>query len=95
MLHFIYVYFRFRINETTGVITLAEPLDREKVDSYLLTAEARDGGGLTTFINLDLVVNDVNDNAPVFLREEYFGTLPEDSKTFLRGDLVVEVHHKL
>ncbi|XP_053392678.1 cadherin-23-like isoform X2 [Mercenaria mercenaria] len=80
----------FQIDETTGRITLAASLDREKVDNYFLTAEARDGGGLTTFINLDIKVLDVNDKNPVFRREEQFVTVREDSLQFLRGNLVVE-----
>ena len=85
------VYFRFTIDETSGVITLTGDLDREQVDTYFVTAEARDGGGLTTFINLDIHVTDVNDKAPVFRREEYYVTVKEDSTTFLRGELTVQV----
>ncbi|KAL4239415.1 hypothetical protein ACF0H5_000230 [Mactra antiquata] len=80
----------FQIDEQSGKITLVGPLDREKVDVYFLTAEARDGGGFTAFVNLVVKVLDINDEKPVFLREEYYVTVREDSLNFLRGDLVVE-----
>jgi len=85
------VFFRFKINETSGEIVLNGELDRESVDQYYLTAEARDGGGLTTFTNLEVKVLDVNDHKPMFKRDEYYVTVREDSMNFLRGDLIVEV----
>ena len=74
-----------------GVITLASQLDREKIDNYYVPAEARDGGGLITFVNLNVRVLDVNDHAPVFRLEEYYTTVKEDSLQFIREKLVLEV----
>ena len=66
-------------------------LDREKVDSYDITAEARDFGGYNVFTTLHIKVLDENDNAPVFRRDEYFATVKEDSLDFLRAPVTVEV----
>lgn len=88
---FIHDVFRFQIDEKSGKITLTGPLDREKVDQYSLTAEARDGGGLTTTISLDVKVLDVNDMSPRFRREDLDVSVREDSLQFDRGNLIIEV----
>lgn len=81
------------MNATSGRVTLNGQLNREVVDRYLLTAEAKDGGGLITFVTLNVTVLDVNDQSPSFTRDEYYVTVPEDRTQFLRGDLVVKVIH--
>ena len=56
----------FRINETSGDITLERALDYEAEVTYRLTATAVDGGGLVPGRTAILIhVNDVNDNDPV------------------------------
>ncbi|XP_052266459.1 cadherin-23-like isoform X2 [Dreissena polymorpha] len=80
----------FNVNATSGRVTLTGQLNREVVDRYLLTAEAKDGGGLITFVTLNVTVLDVNDVRPSFTRDEYYVTVPEDRTEFLRGDLVVK-----
>jgi len=82
---------RFKINSSSGAISLAGALDRETVAHYLLTVEATDGGGRTAFANLNVTVLDVNDVKPAFLREEYYVTVREDKLTFVRGILEVKV----
>ncbi|KAK3090257.1 hypothetical protein FSP39_010440 [Pinctada imbricata] len=81
---------RFAINDKTGRVTVADVLDREKVNEYYLTAEARDGGGFRSTVELHIIVTDINDNTPVFVRNEYFSTIKEKSMSFLRGPLQVE-----
>lgn len=79
------------MNKDTGVVSVSGSLDRETVDTYYMTAEARDGGGYTTFTNLQISILDVNDNPPVFRRDEYFATVKENSLHFLREPVVVQV----
>ena len=82
---------RFKVDKDTGRVTVSGALDRETVDTYYVSAEARDGGGYTAFTNLQINILDENDKSPVFRREEYFATVREDSLTFLREPVVVEV----
>ncbi|XP_044516266.1 protocadherin-15 [Gracilinanus agilis] len=52
---------------STGILTLAKALDRESTDRYILIVTAHDGrpdGTSTATVNI--VVTDVNDNAPTF-----------------------------
>ena len=87
----LYHFYRFSVDKDTGWVSVAGALDRETVDSYVMTAEARDGGGYTTFTNLRINILDENDEAPVFRRDEYFATVKEDSLHFLREPVTVEV----
>ena len=58
----------FNIHFDTGNITLNRNLNREEVDSYFIKIEARDTNELhTAVVYLTVTVNDVNDNAPVFV----------------------------
>uniref|UniRef100_A0A2I3H140 Protocadherin-15 n=1 Tax=Nomascus leucogenys TaxID=61853 RepID=A0A2I3H140_NOMLE len=52
---------------STGILTLGKALDRESTDRYILIITASDGrpGGTST-ATVNIVVTDVNDNAPVF-----------------------------
>uniref|UniRef100_A0A8C3YUB5 Protocadherin-15 n=1 Tax=Catagonus wagneri TaxID=51154 RepID=A0A8C3YUB5_9CETA len=57
----------FNLSESTGILTLGKALDRESTDRYILIVTASDGrpdGTSTATVNV--VVTDVNDNAPVF-----------------------------
>ncbi|XP_067113778.1 protocadherin Fat 3 [Osmerus mordax] len=72
----------FSIDPVSGVLVLEKPLDRETRDSYRVRIQAADRGGqqgaLYSQTELTVVVLDVNDNAPVFLRRDYAVTVPED-----------------
>ncbi|KAJ8919347.1 hypothetical protein NQ315_003931 [Exocentrus adspersus] len=61
--------YNFDINENTGKITTAKKIDREQSITYSLTVVARVGlsYGKTT---VNIVVQDLNDNKPVFLRDK-------------------------
>ncbi|XP_061441071.1 protocadherin Fat 1 isoform X1 [Rhineura floridana] len=63
----------FTIDPTLGEIKVAKPLDREMVSGYTLKVQASDNGyppGVnTTTVNID--VSDVNDNSPLFSKENY------------------------
>ncbi|NXD15185.1 PCD15 protein, partial [Nothocercus nigrocapillus] len=57
----------FNLSESSGLLALAKPLDRESTDRYILIVTASDGrpdGTSTATVNI--VVTDVNDNGPVF-----------------------------
>lgn len=71
----------FSINSQTGAITTTHVLDRETQAGYLLTVTARDNGNpaLSDTTDIEISVTDVNDNAPVFLKPAYVGSVPEDA----------------
>ena len=46
--------------------------------TYSLTVEARDGGGLTDTVTLTLTLTDVNDHTPQFSANTYTTTLDEN-----------------
>ncbi|KPI91036.1 Fat-like cadherin-related tumor suppressor-like [Papilio xuthus] len=81
----------FTIHKETGVISVAEELDRETVAEYQLAAHAqdRDRPEWTCSAELRVVLADVNDNAPRFSVPLYSATLPEDADP---GALVAKVH---
>lgn len=70
----------FTVNATTGCIRLNKPLDREKQDNYALHITAKDGGSpvLSSEALVYVLVDDVNDNAPVFGVQEYIFKVRED-----------------
>ncbi|KAM3616499.1 uncharacterized protein V6R79_018992 [Siganus canaliculatus] len=55
-------------------------LDREKRSSYTLSLEAFDGGSpkRTDQMTLDIIVQDINDNAPVFNQSRYHAIISEN-----------------
>ncbi|CAL1529751.1 unnamed protein product, partial [Lymnaea stagnalis] len=75
---------RFRIEPKTGILRVAGSIDREEINQFFLTVEARDGGGLRTPAEVTMTVLDVNDKRPVFMRDDYYGIIKERSFQFLR-----------
>ncbi|NXL78434.1 CELR2 protein, partial [Leptocoma aspasia] len=75
---------QFSIATDTGAVTTQMELDYEGQVSYTLAITARDNGipqkSDTTY--LEILVSDVNDNAPQFLRHSYQGSIYEDVPTF-------------
>lgn len=57
------------------------PLDRERVPAYSLIARATDGGGLFCQSNVHLILEDVNDNPPVFSSDHYSACVYENTAT--------------
>nr|CAG4640600.1 EOG090X0007 [Eulimnadia texana] len=80
----------FRINTTTGEISLLRSLDREKQSRYELTVVAMDSGTpvLTGTGSVVVFVEDVNDHGPEFPRSSYSTDVPEDAAV---GTEVVQV----
>ncbi|MPC84136.1 Protein dachsous [Portunus trituberculatus] len=56
-----------------GILMLAQELDYENIQKYTLVIGAKDRGvpRLASNLTVNLEVQDVNDNPPVFEREEY------------------------
>ncbi|XP_073932931.1 protocadherin beta-4-like isoform X3 [Castor canadensis] len=69
----------FSINEVTGEIRLKKKLDFEKIKSYHVDLEARDGGGLSGKGTVVIEVVDVNDNAPELTISSLTSAIPEDA----------------
>uniref|UniRef100_A0A3B4AH28 Cadherin domain-containing protein n=1 Tax=Periophthalmus magnuspinnatus TaxID=409849 RepID=A0A3B4AH28_9GOBI len=81
----------FKVNNMTGVIYTAKPLDYENVTSYVLRVQA--DSMIVVMSNLRvpsksntakvfIEVRDENDHAPVFSRKLYIGGVTEDTKIF-------------
>lgn len=68
----------FLLNSVTGVFNVTRPLDYESRRFYVLTATARDGGGLTGAVRVYFNVLDVNDNPPAFAAPAYTASVSED-----------------
>ncbi|XP_040264648.1 cadherin EGF LAG seven-pass G-type receptor 3 [Bufo bufo] len=75
---------QFLINPDSGAITLNALLDYEDQMIYSLAVVAKDNGipqkSDTTYV--EIMVNDVNDNAPQFLNTQYHGIVSEDAPPF-------------
>ncbi|XP_035210796.1 cadherin-23-like isoform X2 [Stegodyphus dumicola] len=75
----------FKINKETGSITVASPLDREDKDVYTLVVQAWDnydygfstGESRKAFKQITVHVTDVNDEAPIFIKQEVCATVTE------------------
>ncbi|TMW50753.1 hypothetical protein DOY81_004167, partial [Sarcophaga bullata] len=70
----------FRINASTGEITLQLALDREAKAEYTLTLVAMDTGSppLTGTGVVKVIVQDMNDHSPEFERQSYYATVQEN-----------------
>lgn len=76
------VNFPFAVDSRTGQIHTTKPLDREEKHRYSFQVVAVDGGvppksGSTT---IQITVQDVNDNNPVFVPKYYEAIISEDQK---------------
>lgn len=72
----------FTIDMDTGLISVLLPLDREKVDHYLLNLTIYDLGRppKAAWHLLTVIIEDANDNAPQFLQEGgYVIVIPENA----------------
>ncbi|KAI9516941.1 Cadherin EGF LAG seven-pass G-type receptor 1 [Dissostichus eleginoides] len=71
----------FFIESSSGIIRTSRKLDRENVPVYNLKAYAVDRGvpQLKAAVPIHVVVQDINDNAPVFEKDELFIDVEENS----------------
>nr|XP_006112264.1 protocadherin Fat 3 isoform X1 [Pelodiscus sinensis]XP_006112265.1 protocadherin Fat 3 isoform X1 [Pelodiscus sinensis]XP_025044455.1 protocadherin Fat 3 isoform X1 [Pelodiscus sinensis]XP_025044460.1 protocadherin Fat 3 isoform X1 [Pelodiscus sinensis] len=82
-------YNQFNIEFDTGVLSVISPLDYEVNSVFKLTVRASDAlTGARAEVTVDLIINDVNDNPPVFDHSTYNATLSEAS---LIGTPVLQV----
>ncbi|XP_030643540.1 protocadherin Fat 1a isoform X2 [Chanos chanos] len=71
---------QFSINFNTGVIHVVEPLDFEAHPAYKLSVRATDSlTGARSEVFVDIILEDVNDNPPVFQTKSYNASLSEAS----------------
>uniref|UniRef100_A0A671YRW7 Cadherin EGF LAG seven-pass G-type receptor 1 n=1 Tax=Sparus aurata TaxID=8175 RepID=A0A671YRW7_SPAAU len=80
----------FIIETYSGIIRTARKLDRENVPVYNLKAFAVDRGvpPLKVAVPIHVVVQDINDNAPVFEKDELFYDVEENSSV---GSVVAQI----
>eukprot|EP00794_Sanderia_malayensis_P006323 gene6323-7047_t len=80
----------FSINAATGVISALAKLDRETGSSYAMSVKVSDNGIPSLFVNVPvaIIVDDINDNGPVFSKAVYSGRVREDSAI---GSNVIQV----
>lgn len=81
----------FFIDGTTGVLSVAQKLDREKQAFYILKAHLIDittGKAVESESEFVVKVTDINDNAPEFLHEPYAAVVPEMSP---EGTFIIQV----
>ncbi|EAL39705.3 AGAP007909-PA, partial [Anopheles gambiae str. PEST] len=66
-------------------------LDRETTPAYSLVVEALDGGSppLRGQMTVNITIQDVNDNQPIFNQSRYFATVPENATL---GTTVLQVY---
>lgn len=65
----------------TGELKTLALLDRERVPAYSLVARATDGGGRFCQSDVRLILEDVNDNPPVFSSDHYNTCVYENTAT--------------
>uniref|UniRef100_A0A3B5L9E8 Uncharacterized protein n=1 Tax=Xiphophorus couchianus TaxID=32473 RepID=A0A3B5L9E8_9TELE len=69
---------QFSIDFNTGVIHIIQPLDFERHPAYKLNIRATDSlTGAHSELFVDIILEDVNDNAPVFLSNSYYANISE------------------
>ncbi len=81
------MYLRFEIDNQTGrIYTIStdptHELDRETIDTFYLSVDAVDGGGLKTSAKIIIKLNDMNDNTPQFVysnNNNFFTGLVEEN----------------
>ena len=80
----------FRIDTLSGVINVSTGFDREVIDRYSLTVEARDGGDpqLSNTTEVTVTILDENDNMPMFSTSVYNINVTESSSV---GTVVLEL----
>lgn len=71
---------KFRINSTTGDLYTKVPIDRETdldgASKLVVNVVATDGGNSENVCSLLVLINDINDNDPIFTSNNYDFTAP-------------------
>ncbi|XP_065110593.1 protocadherin Fat 1a isoform X2 [Paramisgurnus dabryanus] len=71
---------RFSIDTETGELKTLLPLDREEEEVHKIKVRAVDGGGRFCEADVEITVEDVNDNAPLFTSDLYTFTVFENTE---------------
>uniref|UniRef100_A0A3Q1H4V1 Uncharacterized protein n=1 Tax=Anabas testudineus TaxID=64144 RepID=A0A3Q1H4V1_ANATE len=71
----------FNINMETGLITILQPLDRERLDRYFLNITIYDQGipQMSNWRLLTMIIEDANDNDPEFYQDSFSALVSENS----------------
>uniref|UniRef100_A0A665TWY8 FAT atypical cadherin 3b n=1 Tax=Echeneis naucrates TaxID=173247 RepID=A0A665TWY8_ECHNA len=71
----------FNINMDTGLITVLQPLDREREDRYFLNITIYDQGipQMSNWRLLTMIIEDANDNDPEFYQDSFSALVSESS----------------
>ena len=71
----------FLLDSAAGVLVSTSPLDRERLSAYFFTVTASDQAPPyhSSSVNVKVIVQDVNDNAPVIEQESYDVNILEKS----------------
>ncbi|XP_051019091.1 protocadherin beta-7 [Acomys russatus] len=69
----------FQINSTSGNLYLKGKLNYEAIQTYSITLQAKDGGGLSGKCTVVVEVTDVNDNPPELLMSSLTSPIAENS----------------
>ncbi|XP_058533391.1 protocadherin beta-2 [Ochotona princeps] len=70
----------FQIKEKSGELILTQKLDFEFIQTYTVTIQATDGGGLSGSCVVHVQVMDLNDNAPELTISTLIAQIPENSE---------------
>ena len=71
----------FKIDKSTGSISVAKSLDYENIPVYNILVKAEDRGfySRSSTSSVKIILQDVNDNPPLFDQESYEAELKENS----------------
>lgn len=85
------MYYRFNLDDTSGVLTVIQPLDYETKTVYHLSVVARDSApdARSTTATVTVSVIDIQDNVPIFVSTLYEATVPENAAGFKVADVIV------
>ncbi|XP_068177196.1 protocadherin-23 [Antennarius striatus] len=75
----------FAIDPLTGDIHSRQTFDYERESEYCFIVEARDKGGKTATVRLQVTIKGVDEFSPIFTQKRYYFLLPETAKL---GDTV-------
>ncbi|KAM7357712.1 FAT atypical cadherin kugelei isoform 3-T4 [Cochliomyia hominivorax] len=80
----------FALNSTTGCLNVNGKLDREEMEEHKLKIIAKDGGypSLSAEAVIVIIVDDVNDNAPIFGVQEIMFKVREDLP---KGSMIAQI----
>uniref|UniRef100_A0A672FPS7 Protocadherin 2 alpha a 15 n=1 Tax=Salarias fasciatus TaxID=181472 RepID=A0A672FPS7_SALFA len=88
-------YFRVEVKDREDgkipILVVKKSLDRETVDSHLLLLTALDGGKPAKSGTTEIMIKvlDINDNAPVFLLDDYLARVDENTPV---GKVIIQVN---